>query len=643
VNPDVERSVRGSDSTPVSWAPRLGAWVEQGDVRFRVWAPDHAEISVVFEKGEVSSYPLQRHADGTHGGLVPGLRPGARYKYQLPDGRALPDPASRFQPHGVHGPSQVIDPQEFSWTDSGWSGRPLTDLIIYELHVGAFSQAGTFAGVAERLEYLAQLGITAIELMPIAEFAGRWNWGYDGVDLFAPSHRYGTPDDLRRLIDAAHGWDIAVILDVVYNHLGPDGAYLSAFSPRYFTDRHQTPWGSAVNLDADDNGHVREFFIQNALHWIHEYHADGLRLDATHELRDDSRRHFLEELTDAARSAVPRHVVLMAEDERNLSRLALARAQHGYGLDGIWADDFHHQVRRRIAGDKDGYFRSYGGATADIARTIQSGWFFTGQIAEHTGKPRGTDPSPLSLEQFIITLQNHDQIGNRPFGDRLTGAVDLPTYRAASALLLCAPETPLLFMGQEWGATTPFLFFTDHHDVLGQAITVGRRSEFAGFPAFVDPAVRETIPDPQAPETFAASRLRWDALAGGDQQRTLRLYQALLRHRRHSPAMQTRDRDTVTAVALDEHTVAVWRQVEDDRIVLIARLSDGAGTVRLPGRWQIVLSTEDPEFTLDPHPLELTTDGNGILVSFGRPSALLLRAVPGAKEPSAPDVLTRRS
>jgi maltooligosyltrehalose trehalohydrolase len=615
--------------TLTRWQPRLGAWIEDGIVSFRVWAPTHPQISVECRAGdeEVGIYPLRQQADGTHVGQASGLEPGMLYRYRLPDGTALPDPASRFQPLGVHGPSQIVDPRQFAWTDHEWKGRPLAELVIYELHVGAFSEQGTFSGVEERLDYLAGLGITAIELMPIAEFDGRWNWGYDGVDLFAPSHNYGTPDDLRRLVNAAHARGIAVLLDVVYNHLGPEGAYLSAFSPYYFTDRHHTPWGAALNFDAEHNERVREFFVENALHWIHEYHLDGLRLDATHELRDDSETHILAELSDAVHRAVPRHVILIAEDDRNLAQLGRPRADRGYGLDGIWADDFHHHVRRRIAGDHESYFRSYGGAAADIARTIQSGWFFAGQIAEHTGKPRGTDPTPLSLEQFIVTLQNHDQIGNRPFGDRLIATVDLPTYRAASALLLCAPETPLLFMGQEWCTETPFIFFTDHHDELGRAVTEGRRSEFAGFSAFGDPAVRETIPDPQAPETFAASRLRWNELADESHQRTLRLYQALLAERRTSPAMQTHDRNTVTAVALDEGTVAVWRQVPDaDQIVLVARLAGGEGTVRLPGRWTTVLSTEDPAFAADGCQPSVEADGTGVRIWFGRPSALLLRA-----------------
>jgi len=375
------------------WRPSLGAWPEENGVRFRVWAPEHSHVEVVWEDTRTARQAtLDRLDDGTFSALVEGLGPGTRYRYALANGLVLPDPASRFQPEGVHGPSEVIDPFAFQWTDGSWTGHPLADLIIYELHVGTFSDSGTFAGVEQRLEYLAHLGVTAIELMPIAEFAGRWNWGYDGVDLFAPSHNYGRPEDLQRLVNAAHRHGLAVILDVVYNHLGPDGAYLSAFTARYFDGRHHTPWGAAVNLGGEDHAHVREFLLQNALHWVHEYHIDGLRLDATHELIDDSEPPFLAELAEAVRAAVPRHVVVTAEDDRNLARLARPSDQDGFGLDALWADDFHHQVRRRLAGDHEGYFESYGGSAADIALTLQSGWYYHGQVAPHTGQRRGSDP-----------------------------------------------------------------------------------------------------------------------------------------------------------------------------------------------------------------------------------------------------------
>ncbi|HZT75816.1 MAG TPA: malto-oligosyltrehalose trehalohydrolase [Vicinamibacterales bacterium] len=618
-----------------AWQPSIGAWPDFGGVRFRVWAPEHDRVDVVFWRyGAETSRRLERQTDGSHSAWVPGIEAGTPYKYRLPDGQLLPDPASRFQPDGVHGPSQVVDPSAFAWTDESWDGLALADAVIYELHVGTFTPAGTFRGVTERLEYLKDLGITAIELMTIAEFAGRRNWGYDGVDLFAPSHRYGRPDDLRQLVDAAHRAGLAVILDVVYNHLGPDGAYLSAFSPSYFTNARQTPWGPAINLHGARAEHVRAFFIENALHWIYEYHVDGLRLDATHALFDEGRRPFLAQLAAAVHGSTPRRPLLIAEDDRNLASLAVPAHGGGVGLDALWADDFHHQVRRAVAGDREGYFRSYSGSAADLAETLRGGWFYRGQVAAHTGRPRGTDPMPLRLEQFVVCIQNHDQVGNRAMGDRLTAAIPAAAYRAVSALLLCAPETPLLFMGQEWGASTPFLFFTDHEPALGRAVTEGRRAEFADFAAFRDPAVRDTIPDPQDERTFCDTVLRWPELSGEDARALLRLYRALLAFRRTTPAMQARGRDTVIVDALDEATIALWRVPRDATpVVVIARLR-GAGEVTAPRpdacrghrKWATVLTTDDAPFARDPSAVPaVRVDYDAITVSFSGPSAVVLR------------------
>jgi maltooligosyltrehalose trehalohydrolase len=363
------------------------------------------------------------------------------------------------------------------------------------------------------------------------------------------------------------------------------------------------------------------------LHWVHEYHIDGLRLDATHELIDESEPPLLAELADAVRGAVPRHVVVTAEDDRNLAQLAMPSDRNGFGLDALWADDFHHHVRRRLAGDLEGYFESYAGSAADIALTLQSGWYYHGQVAPHTGRRRGSDPVPLRLEQFIICLQNHDQIGNRALGDRLNAGIDAASYRAASALLLCAPETPLLFMGQEWAASTPFQYFTDHAATIGGQITEGRRAEFAGFSAFRDPEARDRIPDPQDPGTFAASRLRWSEVTTEDHQRVMRLYRALLAFRRTNPAMLSRERTAFTAVALDADTIALWRHPSDaPAVVLVARLSRNAGTVRLPGQWQTVLTTEDPSFAADRQPPVITPQPGGLVIALTRAGAVLLRA-----------------
>jgi len=587
-----------------------------------VWAPDSHRVDVAYERlGAHVTTPLEPLGDGTFGGWIGGIGAGTTYAFRLDGERLLPDPASRYQPNGVRGPSAIVDAREFAWTDANWRGRPLADLVFYELHVGTFSEAGTFAGLQSKLEYLRLLGVTAIELMPVAEFAGSRNWGYDGVFLFAPSHRYGHPDDLRRVVDAAHRLGIAVVVDVVYNHVGPDGACWSSYTPRYFNDRHQTPWGAAVNLDGDDAGRVRELLIENALHWIHEYHVDGLRLDATHQFFDTSEFHFLAELRRTVdESIVDRDVILIAEDERRQIRPILSRADGGFGLDAVWADDFHHEVRRLLAGDCDGYFRRHRGTAAAVAGAIERGGQF--------------DADPDDLARSVICLQNHDQIGNRAFGERLHHQIDPAVYRAASTLLLCAPETPLLFMGQEWAASTPFRYFTDHEAELGRAVTEGRREEFAAFSAFQDPETRASIPDPQDERTFVCSRLRWAELADEDHRRVFRLYQALLALRRTHAALRSTARHSVTAAAIDDSTVALWRYAStgaSDAMLIVVRLA-GGGTVNVPlspvqatGRWTTVFCTEDASFVEEPAPIRVELAATSVRVSFARPAAIVLR------------------
>jgi maltooligosyltrehalose trehalohydrolase len=427
-----------------------------------VWAPEATSLDVIFEPPGPPAAKLERFPDGTFGGLVPGVAAGARYRYRLDGGNLFPDPASRFQPEGVHGPSEVIDPSTFSWTDDGWGGVARSDLVLYEVHVGRFTPEGTFAATARRLPYLAELGVTAIELMPVADFPGARNWGYDGVDLFAPARCYGTPDVLRRLVDTAHHLGLAVFLDVVYNHLGPEGNYLGTFSRYYFSDKHKSPWGQGLNFDGPKSSMVRQFFIENALHWVHEYHVDGLRLDATHAISDEDPRHFVAQLTARVRESAGRPVYVIAEDHRNLAHMVRPEGEGGWGLDGVWADDFHHKVRVALAGDNEGYYRDYTGSMPNLARTLNRGWHFTGQYSAYLHEHRGTDPTGIPPRRFVFCIQNHDQIGNRALGDRLHHQIELSAYRAATVLLLCAPATPLLFMGQEWAATAPFLYFTDH-------------------------------------------------------------------------------------------------------------------------------------------------------------------------------------
>jgi maltooligosyltrehalose trehalohydrolase len=611
-------------------ATPLGAGCEPGGVHFRVWAPERRRLELCVETpGREAVHPLQKDSRGFFEGLVAGLGPGDLYRFRLDGEGPFPDPASRFQPRGVHGPSEVVDPATFSWSDAGWTGVPLDHLVAYELHVGAFTPAGTFAGVVEKLPQLQELGVTALELMPLADFPGSRNWGYDGASLFAPARCYGRPDDLRRLVDAAHGLGLGVLLDVVYNHFGPDGAYWGLYSPHYFSQRHETPWGAALNLDGPASGPVRDFFVENAVRWLREYHMDGLRLDATHALVDDSPRHFLAELQARVRAALPRPVLLIAEDHRNLATMVRAEKDGGWGLDAVWADDFHHELRRCLAGDHEGYYRDFTGTVADVACTLRDGWFFKGQRSEHFGGPRGTDPAGLEPRRFVFFLQNHDQVGNRALGERLHHEIDPAAYRAASCLLLCAPQTPLLLMGQEWAAAEPFLFFTDHEPGLGRLVTEGRRREFRGFPAFSDPARREKIPDPQARSTFECSRLDWVCRDQEPHASVLRLYRALLRLRRDEPLLHDPPGSRLRVVALADHSIALRYDGVSRALLVVVRLRGGGATFLPPadiGHWTLVLSSEDPSFVSEPRPISLGLSEPEPVFVFARPGAVVLEA-----------------
>jgi maltooligosyltrehalose trehalohydrolase len=613
-----------------------GARPEEGGTRFSVWAPTAATVEAVLESGRRrgSSVPLEQSAGGAFSAKVEGVGPGDRYRYRV-DGRGpFPDPASRFQPEGVHGPSEVIDPTRFWWRADGFCGPDPRRLVIYEIHVGTFTPAGTFAGAIDRLPELRELGVTAIELMPVADFPGRRNWGYDGVALFAPARCYGRPDDLRRLVDAAHRLELSVLLDVVYNHLGPDGNYLPTYSPFYLSERHHSPWGQGINFDGRHGPEVRGFFLENALHWIHEYRVDGLRLDATHAIVDESPRHFLAELAAAMRaSTAGRQVLIIAEDSRNLSRIVEPESAGGWGLDAVWADDFHHQLHRRLTGEADGYYRDYSGSLADLAATIQRGWFYSGQRSAHQGGPRGTDSTGLPPGRFIYSLQNHDQVGNRARGERLHHLIDPAAYRAATVVLLASPEPPLLFMGQEWAASAPFLYFTDHHPELGRQVTAGRREEFRHFSAFAGARAREEIPDPQAESTFLASKLDWSEREEERHAAVLRLHQELLALRAGEPAMATAGREDSAAAAVGEGGLVIRRTSRDGPAILAVVRLAGAGTIDLRGlpamaprnrrRFETILTTEEPRFAGDPQPM--VVDLAGAKVCFLRPGAVILR------------------
>jgi malto-oligosyltrehalose trehalohydrolase len=508
---------------------------QDGSVRFRLWAPAARQVELCLT-GSSAQIALERRDGGWFELITDVARPGAQYRFRINGEQEVPDPASRFQPRDVHGPSEVVQPDAFDWRDHAWRGRRWEDAVIYELHVGAFSSAGTFSTVRERLDYLAALGITAVELMPVADFPGRHNWGYDGVFLFAPDSIYGRPEDLKELVQSAHERGIMVLLDVVYNHFGPEGNYLRSYAPQFFTDRHRTPWGDGINFDGPESRVVRDFFIHNALYWLTEFHFDGLRLDAVHAIIDDSTPHILTELADAVRTAIEpsRHVHLILENDRNQARY-LQRGEHCQPkcYTAQWNDDIHHALHVLITGERDGYYMDYSERPLDqLGRCLIEGFAYQGEVSLHrNGERRGEPSTSLPLAAFVSFLQNHDQIGNRAFGERMVNIADPRAVRAAMAIILLAPSPPLLFMGEEFGADTPFLFFCDFEKNLATAVTEGRRNEFARFAPFNDPARRERIPDPSADTTFEASRLNWGEIEQPGHVEWLRFYRNLLKLR----------------------------------------------------------------------------------------------------------------
>lgn len=591
-----------------SWR-RLGALFEGDRVRLRVWAPAAARVEAVISAptgGYVSppapnpeaTLALEPVGDGYFERLT-SLAAGTLYRYRLDGGEPMPDPASRFQPHGVHGPSQLVDPSAFRWTDAAWQSPARRDLVFYELHVGTFTPEGTYAAARERLSELRDLGVTAVELMPLGEFPGRWNWGYDHAALYAPSRAYGTPDELRAFVDAAHGHGLAVFFDVVHNHFGPDGAYVFAYGPVH-SEVHDTPWGKAINLDGPHSRGVRDLLIDSALHWLREYHADGLRLDAVFALHDDSAEHFLAELTAAVAGLDGPRRYVIAEDNRNLRAVIEPRDAGGYGLDAVWADDFHHQIRNITTGETQGYFAEFANTTAaSLCRTIREGWYRAAE-AERGGRP---GRRPVRLDQFVWCIQNHDQVGNRPTGLRLHHEIAGDLYRAISALLLFAPELPLLFMGQEWAASTPFLYFTDHHSELGAQVSAGRKAEFGAFAGFAG-----EVPDPQDPATFARSKLDWAERLEAGHAHTLTLYSDLLALRRELHG-------DVQATPHGDHGLVLRRGTEH----LLVALAPEQSLPRLPDT-RIVLHTEQPAYAPVPRPPRVGSS----LITFLAPGAVVL-------------------
>lgn len=578
-----------------------GSAVTADGVHYRVWAPAAKAVAIEVRgagKAEPRRVPLAPDAGGYHQALDPAGVAGDQYLVWVNEGAGLPCPASRAQPNGVNGPSLVVDPRAFNWTDAPWVRPPFRDLVIYELHVGTFTPEGTFRAVIDKLPYLRDLGVNALELMPVHDFPGTRGWGYDGVRLFAPANVYGSPDDLRALVDAAHAHGCAVILDVVFNHFGPDGNFLRLFSPEYFESRHHTPWGEALNFS---NAEVRAYFAANVRYWMDEYHFDGFRLDATHQIFDDSPKHILAELTEIVRE---RGAYIIAEDERNYAQLIEDASAGGFAMHAVWADDFHHTVEVACI-DASMYSQWYEGELSELVETLQDGWLYRGKPRGKNRKHHGTPCAHLPPERFIFCISNHDQAGNRALGERLHHFVSAETYRAASALLCLTPFTPLLFMGQEWGCTSPFLYFTDHVQDLGRLVEKGRREELRKYPIFDKLLDVRDMPPPQAASTFERSKLDWRELEKSGHATCLDLYRAVLRLRREHAAFRPAARAGVRIAELACGALALRATAgEDDWLVICdlrggrrGRLDDDDICASQGGRaWRLRLSTNDARF-----------------------------------------------
>jgi maltooligosyltrehalose trehalohydrolase len=570
----------------------LGASLHDNSVTFRVWAPRCHSVELVIEGRPTQA--LWRGDDGMYSLTVPRLTAGTRYQYRLDSERYRPDPVSRWQPEGVHGPSAVVDPAAFTWTDAEFRGHDLTNLVFYELHIGTFTAPGTFEAVIPYLDALGELGVTAIEIMPVAEFPGSRNWGYDGVHLFAPQSTYGGPRGLRRLVDACHSRGLSVVLDVVYNHLGPEGNYLGEFGP-YFTDRYKTPWGQAVNFDGPDGAPVRRHFVESARYWVREFHIDGLRLDAIHSIFDASPVHILTEIAEATReegARLGRPVHIIAESHDNDRNIVLPAAQGGLGLDAVWSDDFHHAVHVQLTGERGGYYADFSDPQY-LARALAEGFAFQGEFSEYFGRPRGTPSKDLSGEHFVIAIQNHDQVGNRAQGDRLGAIVPFEALKLAAGLMFAAPALPLLFMGEEYGDTAPFQFFTSFLDrELAAAVRRGRTAEFSRF------SWQGTVPDPGDPATFVRSRLN-PSLAAAPRHRALReYYRTWLALRRSHPALGATNKELARAGLDQGNTVLslTRRTPSGANIHLVANLTAERRPWAPPPSWRLLLDSADPRF-----------------------------------------------
>ena len=545
---------------------RLSAGVEMhsdGSATVRVWAPVRARVDFTVEGGV--SHPLERQADGFFQAVVTGVAPGTRYWYRLDGERLRPDPASRFQPDGPHGPSAIVDPLQFEWSDTAWGGVSAQGQVLYEMHVGTFTQEGTWAAAAAELGELADLGVTVVQMMPVADFAGTFGWGYDGVNLYAPTRLYGTPDDLRAFVDRAHAVGIGVILDVVYNHLGPDGNYLAEFSPDYFTDRYKNDWGRALNFEGPLP--ARAFFVENAGYWIDEFHFDGLRLDATQDVKDSSTEHVIASIARRAREAAPRRrIYLIAENEPQETILVRPRSAGGRDLDALWNDDYHHSAVVALTGRREAYYTDYKGSVQEFISCAKYGYLYQGQWYRWQKQRRGTPGLDLPSHAFVAYLENHDQVANSAFGRRLHQMSSPARHRALTALTLLGPATPMLFQGQEFASSSPWLYFADHREELRGPIREGRREFLTQFASLSDPEVSAALPSPVDEATFRRSKL--DLSERRTHASAYALHRDLLKLRLATPALY-RPRDVDGAVIAPEALVLRYFDEDGDRLLLV--------------------------------------------------------------------------
>jgi len=583
-------------TTAKSWALDLGASVSEGGVRFRVWAPKASSVSLVI-LGDKETFLMNTEDRGYFSTFIQGLEPGKSYCYLLNEDQARPDPVSRSQPDGVHGASEVVDPSLFKWEDQDWKGISLDEMILYEIHTGTFTNEGTFEAIIPFLDYLKNdLGITAIELMPVGQFPGERNWGYDGAYLYAPQNSYGGPMGLKRLINACHQKGLAVILDVVYNHLGPEGNYLGEYGP-YFTDRYKTPWGSAVNFDGPESDEVRQFIIDNALYWLTEYHMDGLRIDAIHGIFDFSGQHILYDIREAVHQQAKnlgRHIFVMAESDLNDVRVINPPSKGGYGLDAQWNDDLHHCLHTLLTGEQNGYYQDFGDFNQFI-KALQEGFVYCGQYSPYRRRRHGSSSKHLPPSKFVIFSQNHDQVGNRLKGDRLSTLASFEALKLAAGIILLSPNIPLLFMGEEYGEEAPFQYFIHHsdHDLI-EAVRKGRKEEFSAFQWSAE------TPDPQDEVTFLRSKINLDLRHEGKNQTLLQFYEALIKLRKELYPCSSLDEKGIRIEGFEKEKVILIRwEVGQDRVIGLFNFNDKPIKIDITiekGDWEKIFSSASEEW-----------------------------------------------